>query len=61
MLAVADAYDAMVTDRPYRKAVSHEEAVAVISAEKGRQFDPEIVDVFLEISEKFYKVGCPCV
>jgi len=47
--AVADTYDAITSDRPYRAARSHDEAVAVIVAERGAQFDPQIVDVFLEL------------
>jgi HD-GYP domain-containing protein (c-di-GMP phosphodiesterase class II) len=38
-----DAYDAMTTDRPYRAALSHAEAVAELEACAGRQFDPEVV------------------
>lgn len=49
MLAVADAYDAMTQPRPYRKAMGHEEAVAEIVRCRGTQFDPNIVDVFLQI------------
>ena len=48
IIAVADAYDAMTSDRPYRKALSPEEAVAILSKEKGKQFDPLVVEHFLE-------------
>ena len=48
ILAVADAYDAMTQDRPYRKAMSKEEAAAEIKKNAGSQFDPEIVRVFIE-------------
>ncbi len=48
ILAVVDAYDAMTHDRPYRKAMTHEEAVAEITANASKQFDPRIVDVFLQ-------------
>ncbi len=51
IIAVADAYDAMTSDRPYRKALSPEEAVAILSKEKGKQFDPMIVESFLEFLE----------
>jgi putative nucleotidyltransferase with HDIG domain len=47
IIAVADTYDAMVSDRPYRKGRTHEEAVASIQAESGKQFDPRIVRVFV--------------
>ncbi|MCL5957753.1 MAG: HD-GYP domain-containing protein [Chloroflexi bacterium] len=49
IVAVADAYSAMTTDRPYRKALGHRAAVAELIREAGSQFDPEIVDLFLDI------------
>lgn len=48
ILAVADAYCAMTTDRPYRSAYSTSEALAELRAQSGAQFDPAIVEVFLE-------------
>ncbi|MFQ5945705.1 MAG: HD-GYP domain-containing protein, partial [Anaerolineae bacterium] len=51
ILAVADAYDAMTSDRPYRKALSHEKAVAEVKANRGTQFDPEVADAFLKALE----------
>jgi diguanylate cyclase (GGDEF)-like protein/PAS domain S-box-containing protein len=47
ILAVVDAYDAMTSDRPYRKAMTHEAAVAEIKRCAGTQFDPAIVRKFL--------------
>ncbi len=49
VLAVADAYDAMKSDRPYRKALSEEIAVQELRQGSGTQFEPKIVEVFLEI------------
>lgn len=49
ILAVADAYDAMTNSRSYRKALSRKEAIAEIKRNAGTQFDPEVVDVFLNI------------
>jgi HD-GYP domain-containing protein (c-di-GMP phosphodiesterase class II) len=49
VLAVADAFDAMTSDRPYRRALDHEEAVAEVARCAGTQFDPAIVEVFLEL------------
>jgi putative nucleotidyltransferase with HDIG domain len=46
IVAVADAYDAMTSDRPYHKADSHELAVEEINRCKGTQFDPKVVDAF---------------
>ncbi len=52
ILALADAYDAMTSDRPYRRALSHEEAVIEIKKHTGTQFDPNLVPCFLEILDK---------
>jgi diguanylate cyclase (GGDEF)-like protein/PAS domain S-box-containing protein len=52
ILALADAYDAMTSDRPYRKAMSHEEAVSEIKRHAGTQFDPNLVPRFLEILDE---------
>lgn len=49
ILAIVDAYDAMIEDRPYRKAMSHEEAVAELKRYAGTQFDPHIVEEFLKV------------
>ena len=47
IIAVADAYEAMTSDRPYRKALSESEALAELQAHAGKQFDAEIIEVFL--------------
>jgi len=46
IVAVADVFDALVTNRPYRDALTEEEAVAVIDAGAGAQFDPDVVEAF---------------
>lgn len=48
VIAVADAYDAMTGDRPYRKNLSKADAIEIIRKNAGTQFDPEIVKVFIE-------------
>jgi len=49
ILTVADTYDSMVTDRPYRKRLSCEEAVDELRRGCGKQFDPQVVDAFLRV------------
>ncbi len=51
ILIVADAYEAMTTDRPYRRAIGHAAAVAELRRCAGGQFDPQVVDAFLEAIE----------
>jgi response regulator RpfG family c-di-GMP phosphodiesterase len=51
IIAVADTYDAMTTDRAYRRALSHEVAIAELKRCSGTQFDPRIVEVFIEEME----------
>lgn len=46
--AVADVFDALTSDRPYRRAFPIEQAVEILRAERGRHFDPRLVDLFLE-------------
>ncbi len=46
LFAAVDVYDALTSDRPYRKAWSHHEAVAYIQGESGRHFDPRVVEAF---------------
>ncbi len=49
IVAVVDAWDAMRTDRPYRDALSREDAILELKENKGGQFDPRVVDTFLDI------------
>ena len=49
VLAIADAFDAMTSDRPYRRALTHEEALAEVERCAGTQFDPELARIFLEL------------
>jgi putative nucleotidyltransferase with HDIG domain len=56
VIAVADAYDAMTTDRPYRKGMQPWEASQEIVAKTSKQFDPEVVEAFKRVvSEKLEK------
>ena len=49
IVAVADAYDAMVHDRPYKRAMTHEAAIAELRRHAGTQFDPELVESFCDL------------
>lgn len=51
MLAIVDAYDAMTNDRPYRKAMKEHEALAELKGCAGTQFDPHLVNVFVNLVE----------
>ncbi len=52
IIALADTYDAMTSTRPYRQGLSHETALEEIKRCAGSQFDPEVVEIFVKISEK---------
>jgi HD-GYP domain-containing protein (c-di-GMP phosphodiesterase class II) len=48
IVQVADTYDAMVGDRPYRKPLTHTEAAAELRQHEGKQFDPRVIEAFLD-------------
>ncbi len=56
IIAVADVYDALTTKRFYKKAYSHAKARDMILKLKGKHFDPEIVNAFTAVAEKFNRV-----
>jgi putative two-component system response regulator len=47
-VALADVYDVLVSECPYKKAFSHLEAVKIIQDGKGSQFDPALTDIFIK-------------
>jgi len=49
IVAIADAYDAMTHDRPYKRAISHDAAVKELRRHAGTQFDPELVTLFCDL------------
>jgi HD-GYP domain-containing protein (c-di-GMP phosphodiesterase class II) len=53
IIHVADAYDAMTTDRPYRKGMCRQDAIGILRQYAGRQFDPRVVDAFVEVSAAY--------
>lgn len=57
LMALADVYDALISKRVYKPPFSHHKAVAIIQEGKGRHFDPLLVDIFMELHEKFREVA----
>jgi response regulator RpfG family c-di-GMP phosphodiesterase len=53
IMAIADVFDALVSERCYKKAMSPSEAIKIIEEEKGSHFDPKLVEVFLNHKEDF--------
>jgi putative two-component system response regulator len=53
MMAIVDVYDALTSDRPYKKALAHDEAAAIIRNSSGSHFDPGLVNIFCEVEETF--------
>ncbi len=56
IVALADVYDAVTSKRCYKDAISHEQARELIISEKGKQFDPMLVDTFMVLEDKFIKI-----
>jgi len=54
LMAVADVYDALVSERPYKKPFSHEQAMEIIQNDSGKHFDPKIVEAFLNAADDFW-------
>jgi putative two-component system response regulator len=57
LMAVADVYDALISRRVYKPAFTHERAVELISEGRGKHFDPDITDAFMEIREEFRTIA----
>jgi len=56
VMAIADVYDALVSERSYKKAFTHEKAVGIIRDSSGTHFDPGLIEVFLNCEKEFTKV-----
>jgi len=62
ILAIADAYDAMKSDRPYRKALTEETAIQELKRGSGSQFEPKLVGILLKILKRNLSGdGCPLI
>lgn len=57
IMAVCDVYDALTSERPYKKALSLQQAVDIITTEAGKQFDPKITDVFFAVQDQFNMIS----
>lgn len=57
IMAIADVYDALISTRVYKKGFSHDDAVDIINKGKGIHFDPDLIDVFLELNTKFSRIA----
>ena len=57
LMAVADVYDALISERVYKAALSHSQAVALVFQGRGSHFDPDMVDAFIEIQDDFHAIA----
>ena len=56
-MALVDVYDALVTDRPYKKGFPHGQAVSIIAGGRGAHFDPDLAGLFLSLAEDFKPIA----
>ncbi len=54
IMAVADVFDALIAERCYKKPMSYEDAFALIEKESGEHFDPDVVELFMELKDEIY-------
>lgn len=57
LIAIADVYDALISDRVYKAGVPHDQAVAIIFQGRASHFDPDMVDAFIEIQDEFQAIA----
>jgi len=56
IMAIADVYDALASNRPYKSKLSHEKAVEILKNDAGKHFDPDLIRIFLKIEKEFEKI-----
>jgi putative two-component system response regulator len=56
LMAIADVYDALVSERVYKSAIPHKEAVDLIVSESGRHFDPQLIQIFTTVAPAFAEI-----
>ncbi len=59
ILSVIDCYDALTSDRPYRRALSHDESIAIIRERRGTMYDPAVVDTFIAVHSQIRPAEIP--
>ena len=57
LMAVADVYDALRSVRPYKTAFSHEAAVRMVEEQRGRHFDPALINAFIVLKDEFSRIA----
>jgi putative two-component system response regulator len=56
IMSLVDVYDALVSERPYKKPFSHDDAISIIMENAGTQFDPKIANVFFNMKDQFAEI-----
>ena len=57
MMAITDVYDALISERPYKMACLHEDAMQLITEGRGTQFDPDLTDLFISLSDSIKEIS----
>ena len=57
LMALVDVYDALISKRPYKDPIPHDQAVDIICKGKGAHFDPDVVDAFVELQPVFAEIA----
>jgi putative two-component system response regulator len=57
LMAIADVYDALISDRAYKKAIAPAKAATIIEEGSGTHFDPHLIDIFRDVAHKFEYVA----
>ena len=57
LMALADVYDALISRKVYKEPMSHEQAVDIITQVRGKHFDPDVVDAFVELESQFHAIA----
>lgn len=57
IMAIADVYDALISKRAYKKPFTHEKATEILKEGRGTHFDPDMIDAFIELEDKFREIA----